>query len=74
MNEQFTFLLEDEWDHIFQNLQPEQQSRLLEKLQPPDQFNLFTVDEAFNHVLRQGNDGFHQFAKALHDEVCFFAI
>ena len=70
MNEQFTHLLEDEWDYIFTKLEDEQKNNVLNKLKPCDQNDQPSVDEAFNYVLRKGNDGFHRFSRALSDEVC----
>ena len=69
MNEQFTHLLEDEWDYIFSKISCEARDRILSQLKPDNQQDSYTVDEAFNYVMSQGNDGFHRFAKAISDEV-----
>jgi len=69
MNEQFTHLLEDEWDYIFAKLSDKKKKNILNKLKPYDRADIPSIDEAFNFVLRKGNQGFHCFAKALSDEV-----
>ncbi|CAK8675819.1 uncharacterized protein LOC143461281 isoform X2 [Clavelina lepadiformis] len=69
LHQQFEHLLEDEWDHIFDHITPDQKQKL---------FNEFSslhenaqedekVDDSFKNVILKGNIGFHKFIETLAD-------
>ncbi|CAK8684632.1 unnamed protein product [Clavelina lepadiformis] len=71
----FGHFLEDQWDHIFSELEDEQKQRILQKitrnstpLADTNHVNRF-IDEGFKSVYHNGNHGFFKFIKELFDEV-----
>ena len=74
MNDTFAHCLEDEWDDIFEKLREKGlQNFVLPELIKRDG-NLATIDDAFNCVMKQGNEGFHRFVRLLAQQVCLFCF